>query len=95
MDRLLGDFVKDQAPDGYLGLEHLAEVPTDGLALAIFIGSQEEFFGIFQQRFELADLLGLVAGDDVDGIEVFMDVHTQVGPVLTLVLLGDFLGPLG
>ena len=35
--------------DRHLGLEHLAEMPTDGLALAIFVRRQVELLGPLQQ----------------------------------------------
>ena len=93
-DRLFGDFVEHQPMDRHLRLQHLAEVPTDGLSLAVFVRRQIEVLGVLQQVLELADLLALLAGNDVDRLEVVVDVDAQVGPVLLLVLLGDFLGPL-
>ena len=57
-DRLFGDFVEDQPVDGHLRLEHLGQVPTDGLSLAVFVGRQIEFAGVFQERLELANLFG-------------------------------------
>ncbi len=48
-DRLFGDLVKHQPMHRHLRLEHLAKMPTDGLALAVFVRRQIEFFGVFQQ----------------------------------------------
>ena len=62
-DRLFGDLVEHQPVDRHLRLQHLAEVPTDGLALAVFVRRQIEVLGVLQQALELADLLGLVAGN--------------------------------
>ena len=40
---LLGDLVKHQPLDRDRGLEHLEQVPGDGLALAILIGGEQQF----------------------------------------------------
>ena len=45
-DRLLGDLVEHQAVDRHLRLQNLAEVPTDGLALAVFVRRQVEVLGV-------------------------------------------------
>ena len=41
VNRLLGDLVKHQAVDRHLGLEHLAQMPTDRLAFAVFVRRQD------------------------------------------------------
>src|SRR5690606_38673816 len=56
-DRLFGDLVKYQPADGNLRLEHLAQVPTDGLAFAVFVGRQVEALGGFDRLLQLLDLL--------------------------------------
>ena len=48
-DRLLGDLVEDHPADRHLGLEHLEQVPRDGLALAVLIGGEQEFVGVLEQ----------------------------------------------
>ncbi len=94
MNRLLGDLVKHEPMDRHFRPQYLAEVPTDGLSLAVFIGGQIEFRGVFQQTFEFSDLLALRSGDDVDRLEIMVDVDAQIGPVFLFVLFGYFLGPL-
>ena len=37
-------------------------MPTDGLALAVFVRRQIEVLGVFQQALELADLLAVLPG---------------------------------
>ena len=94
LDGLFGDFVKHQPMDRHLGLEQLIEMPTDRFPLAVFVRRQVKVFGVFQQPFELADLGRLAGRNDVDRVEVVVDVHPQVGPLLLLIFLGDLLGPL-
>ena len=53
MDRFLGDFVKHQPMDRHFRLEHLAEMPTDGLPFAVFVRRQIEVFGVLQQALSL------------------------------------------
>ena len=93
-DRLLGDFVENEPVDGHFGLQDLAKVPTDGLSLAVFVRGQIEFAGPFQQALEFANLLTFGVGDDVNRLESVVYIDAQIGPVLFLVLFGDFLGPL-
>ena len=94
-DRLFGDFVKHQAMDRHLRLQHLAEMPTDGLPLAVFVRRQIQVLGVLEHVLEFADLRDLVAGNHVDGIEILVDVHAQVGPVFPLEFGRDFLRPWG
>ena len=94
-DRLFGDFMKHQPMHRHLRLQHLAEMPTDGLSLAVFVRRQIQVAGVLEQVLELPNLLGLVGRNNVHRLEVLVDVHPQVGPVFSFVLLGDFLGPLG
>jgi hypothetical protein len=70
-------------------LELLQQVPGDGLALAVFIGGEQEFVGVLEQALELGDLLPLVAVHDVQGLEVVVHVDAQAGPRLALVLGRD------
>lgn len=93
-DRVLGDLVEHHALDRDLGLEHLQEVPCDGLALAVLIGGEEEFVGVLQQVLELLDLGPLVGVDHVDGLEVVLDVHAEAAD-LAGVLLGYLRGTVG
>ena len=88
-DRLRGDLVEDHPAGRHLGLELLQQVPGDGLALAVFIGGEQEFVGVLEQALELGDLLPLVAVHDVQGLEVVVHVDAQAGPRLALVLGRD------
>jgi hypothetical protein len=71
-DRLFGDFVKHQPMDRHLGLQHLAQVPTDGLALAVFVRRQIQFVGVLEQL-SLSFLRPAClfrGGDDIDGLKL-------------------------
>ena len=92
---LFGDFMENQPVDGHLRLQDLAEVPTDGLALAVFVRCQVEFRGALQEALQLADLGGLACGITYTGSKSVVDVDAQIGPIFLFVLLGNFLGPCG
>ena len=95
LDRLLRDLVEDHAPHRHLRLQHLEQVPGDRLALAVFVGREQELVGLLQELLQLADLLLLVRVDDVERLEVVLDVDAEPRPLLLLVLLGDVGGALG
>ena len=95
VDRLLRDLVEDHAPDRHLRLQHLQQVPGDRLALAVFVGREQELVGVLQELLQLADLLLLVRVDDVERLEVVLDVDAEPRPLLLLVLLRDVGGALG
>ena len=78
LDRLLGDLVEHHPADRHLGLEHLEQVPGDGLALAVLIGGQQELVGVLEQPLELGDLLALVGVDDVVRLEAVVDVDREL-----------------
>ena len=88
-DRLRGDLVEDHPAVRHLGLEFLQQVPGDGLALAVFIGGEQEFVGVLEQALELGDLLALVAVHDEQRLEVVVDVDAEPGPRLAPVLGRD------
>ena len=94
-DRLGGDLVEDHPLGGHLGLELFLQVPGDGLALAVLVSGEVELVGVLEQRLELGDLLLLVAGHDVQGLEVVVHVDTEARPGLRPVLLGYFRGLVG
>ena len=48
MDRLAGDFVKHRPVDRDFRVQQLAEVPTDGLPLAVFVRRQVQFAGLLR-----------------------------------------------
>jgi hypothetical protein len=75
--------------DGDVGLEHLNQVPGDGLALAIFVGCEVELRRLLELLLESRDLLLLVRRNDVERLEVVVDVDAEPRPFLALVLLGN------
>ena len=74
LDRVLGDLVEDHALDGHLRVEHLQEVPRDGLALAVLIRGEQDLVGALERALEFADRLRLAIADDVVRVEVVLDV---------------------
>ncbi len=91
LDGGLGDLVEHHPVHRHLGLEHLLEVPRDGLALAVLIGGEEELVGLREERLQLADLGLLVRVHHVDRGEVVVDVHPEAAH-LTGVLVRDLGG---
>ena len=77
LDGRRGDLVEHHALDGHLRLEHLEEVPGDGLALAVLVGGEVELVGFLQRRPQLADDLLLVGVDLVVELEAVVDVDRQ------------------
>ena len=94
-DRLRGDLVEDHPAVRHLGLELLEQVPRDGLALAVFIGGEQQFVGVLEQALELGHLLPLVAVHDVERLEVVVHVDPEPGPRLAAVLGRDLRGAVG
>ena len=94
-DRLRRDLVEDHPAVRHLGLELLEQVPGDGLALAVFIGGEQEFVGVLEQALELGHLLLLVAVHDVERLEVVVHVDAEPGPRLGAVLGRDLRGAVG
>ncbi len=84
--------MKDHPFDRDLGLEHLEQVPGDGLALAVLIGGQQEFVGVFESALELGDLLLLVPVDDVIRVEAVINVDREPAIRPLLHLLRQFAG---
>ena len=84
-----GDLMEDHALHRHLGLEHLQQVPGDGLPLAIFIGGEVDLRGLLEQGLELLDLLLAPGGEHIEGLEVVLDVHPRPGPLLFLHRLRD------
>ena len=83
-DRLAGDLVEDHPADRDLGLEHLEQVPGDGLALAVLVGREEELVRVLERPLELGDLLLLVGVDDVVGLEVVVHVDGELAEAALL-----------
>ena len=94
-DRLGGDLVEHHPAVRHLGLELLEQVPGDGLALAVFIGGEQQFVGVLEQALELGHLLPLVAVHDVERLEVVVHVDAEPGPRLAAVLGRDLRGAVG
>ena len=92
LDGLLGDLVEHHPLDRHLGLEHLEQVPGDGLALAVLIGGEEELVGVLEEPLELGDLLLLVGVDDVVGLEAVVDVDAEPAERALLDLGGHLRG---
>ena len=86
--------MEDHPLDGNLRLEHLVQVPGDRLALAVFVGREQELVGVLEERLQLGDLLLLVRVDDVERAEVVLDVDAEPRPLLLLVLSRDVRGAL-
>ena len=63
---------------GTFGLEHLQQVPADRLALAVFVGREQQLVGALERVLELCDRLLLVVGDDVERLEVLVDRDADV-----------------
>jgi hypothetical protein len=78
LDGLAGDLVEDHAPHGHLRLQHLEQVPGDGLALAILVRGEVELVCVPQGALQLADHLLLVGVDDVVGLEAVVDVDGEL-----------------
>ena len=85
LDRRPGDLVEDHALDRDPGRQDLEEVPGDRLALAVLVGGEVQLAGVLEQVLELPDLVPLLAGDDVERLEVVVDVDAEAGPRLALV----------
>ncbi len=92
LDGLGGDLGEDDALHRDLRVEHLEQVPGDGLSLAVLIGREYEFARVLHQRLQLADVVLLVRADDVERLEVVVGVDAEAGPLLTLVGLGHIGG---
>ena len=84
------DFVKDDAANRNLRLQHLREMPADRLAFAIRVGGQQQLGRVLEGDLQVGHLFLLVAGNDVIGREVLIDVDTETSPVLLLDLFGNF-----
>ena len=86
LDGLAGDLGEGQPVDGDLGLEHLQEVPRDGLPLAVAVGGEVEGVRVLELAPELGDLLLLVRVHHVVRLEAVLHVHRElaVGTLLEL-----------
>ena len=92
LDGLLRDLVEDHAAHRHLGLEHLQQVPADGLALAVLIRREQELVGVFERVLEHLDHLPLVGRHDVERLVALGDVHAEPAPLLLFELRRDLGG---
>ena len=77
LDGFAGDLVEHHPLHRDARLEHLEEVPRDGLALAVLVGREVELAGVLERGLQLRDDLLLVVGHDVDRREVVVDVDAE------------------
>ena len=84
LDRRRGDLVEHHALDRHprRRVQHLEQVPRNGLALAILIGGEIELVGILEQALQTADVALLVGIDQVEGLEVVLDIDAEHFPFL-------------
>ncbi len=97
LDGLRGDLVEHHPSHGHVGrrVEHLEQVPGDGLALAILVRREVELVGGLQRLAQALHDVVLAGADDVQGLEVVVDVDAEVGPLLALERGRHVLGPVG
>jgi hypothetical protein len=96
-DRLRSDLVKDDPFDvhAFFGLEDREDVPTDTLALAVFVGGEQDAFRPFSGVSELGDAGLAGAGYDVVRFEPIVHIHAKIRPRLLSKLFGELLSALG
>jgi hypothetical protein len=78
--------VEDHPLDGHLGLEHLAQMPRDRLAFAVFVGRQQELVGLGELLLQVGDDPLLVRVDDVERLEPVLDVDAELSVPRSLLL---------
>ncbi len=66
--------MEDHPPHGDLRLEHLEQMPGDGLSLAVFIRREQELVGALQELLERRDVRLAVRRHQIDGREVVGDI---------------------
>ena len=91
LDGLLGDLVEHHPLHGDLRLQHLEEVPRDGLALAVLIRCEVELVGVFEGALQIGDGLLLRVADHVIRSEVVLDVDRELADGALLELGGEVL----
>jgi hypothetical protein len=88
-DRLLGDLVELDPPDGHLRIQDLAQVPADRFAFPVGVRGQEHFACVPHGGAQVTDPARLVAGDDVIRSEAVVDIDAHPAPRLVLDACGD------
>ena len=94
-NRVAGDLVEDHPVHRHLRLEHLEQVPRDGLALAVLVSREVELVDAGERGLQLRDLLALVRVDDVERLETVVDVDAEAGPGFLLVFGRDVAADVG
>ena len=61
-----------------LGLEHLEQVPGNGLAFTVTVSCEIKFVGVLQGCLELGNLLLLVRGHHVVRLKVVVQIHREL-----------------
>ena len=92
---MLGDLVEDHAAHGDLRLEHLEQVPGDGLALAVLVRGEEQLGGVLELLLQLRDRRLLIGMHDVEGREAVVGVDGVLRPGLLAQTLGELRRPAG
>ena len=81
IDGRLGDLVEHHAvhrrPRLESRLEVFDEVPTDGFALAVFVGGEIHGRRLLHELTQFLDDLGTALGEFVGGLEVIVDVDSK------------------
>jgi hypothetical protein len=77
VDGLAGDLVEHHPPHRHGRIEHLDQVPGDGLALAVLVGGEIEAVGLLEGGLEPPDHLALGGRHHVGGAEPVIDVDGQ------------------
>ena len=62
LDRILGDLVEHDATHGNFRLEHLRQMPADGFAFTVGVGSQQNLRRILDAVFRCATCFFLSLG---------------------------------
>ena len=73
---------------GTFGLQHLAQVPGDRLALAILVRRQQKLVGLLQLALEVGHDALLVGVDHVVRLEAVLDVDAMRPHGLSLIASG-------
>ena len=76
-DRRFGDFMEHHAVHVDLGVEVLAQVGRNRLALAVFVGCEIDDACVFQVGFQVLDDLPAALGQLVCGLEIVVDVDGE------------------
>ena len=77
LDGGLGDLVEHHPLHGHRRLQHLEEVPRDGLALAVLIRREVELVGVLERPLQLGDRRLLAGVHLVVDLEVVVDVDAE------------------